>query len=84
MQKANGLNLKMCGASYNSLMSGMVMGYSCHPKTLRNYEKSLAEANKQETKKRILEAVTVRILISVNHYDSLVSLFESITELMQM
>lgn len=84
MQKANSLNLKMCGASYNSLMSGMVMGYSCHPKTLRNYEKSLAEANKQETKKRILEAVTVRILISVNNYNSLVSLFESITELMQM
>ena len=84
MQKANSLNLKMCGASYNSLMSGMVMRYSCHPKTLRNYEKSLAEANKQETKKRILEAVTVRILISVNHYNSLVSLFESITELMQM
>ena len=84
MQKSNGLNLKMCGASYNSLVSGMVMGYSCHPKTLRNYEKSSVEANKQETKKRILEDVTVRILISVNHYNALVSLFESITELMQM
>jgi len=40
MQKANGLTLKMCGASYNSLMSGMVLGYSCHPKTLRNFEKA--------------------------------------------
>ncbi|KAJ7321789.1 hypothetical protein OS493_033897 [Desmophyllum pertusum] len=56
MQKANGLNLKMCGASYNSLMSGMVLGYSCHPKTLQNYERALAEANKKEVKKRIVEA----------------------------
>ena len=30
MQKANGLNLKMCGASYNSLMSGMVLGTVAH------------------------------------------------------
>lgn len=64
MQKANGLNLKMCGASYNSLMSGMVLGYSCHPKTLRNYERALAEANKKEVKKRIVEATAVRTTYS--------------------
>ena len=60
MQKANGLNLKMCGASYSSLMSGMVLGFSCHPKTLRNYEKALAEANRKEVKKKILQATEVR------------------------
>ena len=30
LQKANGLNLKFGGASYNSLMAGQVMGYSVH------------------------------------------------------
>ena len=67
MQKANGLNLKMCGASYNSLMSGMVLGYSCHPKTIRNYEKALADTNKKETRKRIRGATVVRAILSVNH-----------------
>ena len=52
MQKANGLNLKMCGASYNSMMSGMVLGYSCHPKTIYNYEKALADANKKRDKEK--------------------------------
>ena len=51
MQKANGLSLKMCGARYNSMMSGMVLGYSCHPKTIYKYEKALADANKKETEK---------------------------------
>ena len=45
MQKANGLQLKMSGASYSSLMSGMVLGYSCHPHSIVNYEKTLAETN---------------------------------------
>ena len=63
MQKANGLNLKICGASYNSLMSGMVLGYSCHPKTVRNYEKGLVEGNRSETKKRIIKATKARKII---------------------
>ena len=36
----------MCGASYNSMMSGMVLGYSCHPKW-----EALADANKKEKEK---------------------------------
>ena len=66
MQKANGLNLKMCSASYNSLMSGMVLGYSCHPKTIRNYEKALADTNKKETRTRIMGATEVSTNILVN------------------
>ena len=27
------------------------MGYSCHPKTIYNYEKALVDANKKETEK---------------------------------
>lgn len=42
----------MKGASYSSLMSGMVLGFSCHPQTILNYEKTLAEANKREVKKK--------------------------------
>ena len=53
----------MCGASYNSMMSGMVLGYSCHPKTTYNYEKALADANKKETKKKIMEATAVRTIM---------------------
>lgn len=75
MQKANGLNLKMCGASYNSLMSGMVLGYSCHPKTIRNYEKALADANKKETKKKIVEATAVRTIQFLIITMSTISLF---------
>ena len=63
MQKANGLNLQMRGASYNSMMWGMVLGYSCHPKTMYNYEKALADANKKETKKKIMEATAVRTIM---------------------
>ena len=50
--KANGLNLKMKGTSCSSLMSGMALGFSCHPQTILCYEKTLAEANK--TKVRLL------------------------------
>jgi len=51
MQKANGLQLKLSGASYSSLMSGMVLGYSCHPHSITNYEKALATTNKEVRKK---------------------------------
>jgi len=50
----------MKGASYSSLMSGMVLGFSCHPQTILNYEKTLAEANKREVQIQIKEATKVR------------------------
>ena len=53
MQKKNGLNLKMKGARYSSLMSGTVHGFSCHLQTVLNYKKVLAEANKTELQKQI-------------------------------
>ena len=53
MQKANGLQLKFGGASCSSLMSGMVLGYSCHPHTINNYEKSLAKANTSDVRKKV-------------------------------
>ena len=65
IQKANGLNLKMKGASYSSLMSGMVLGFSCHPQTILNYEKTLAEANESEVQKRVKEVIKVRLLTEV-------------------
>ena len=52
MQKGNGLQLKLSGASYSSLMSGMVLGYSCHPHSINNYEKALATTNKEEVRKK--------------------------------
>ena len=51
-EKANGLNLKTKGASYSLLMFEMVLGFSCHPETILNYEKTLAEANKTEVQKQ--------------------------------
>lgn len=65
MQKANGLNLKMSGASYSSLMSGMILGYSCHPQTILNHEKALAEKNREEVPKQITQAVKVRLTVSI-------------------
>ena len=65
MQKANGLNLKMSGASYSSLMSGMILGYSCHPQTILNHEKALAEKNREEVPKQITQAVKVRLAVSI-------------------
>ena len=62
IQKASGFNLKMKGASYRFLMSGMVLGFRCHPQTILNYEKTLAEANKTEVQKQIKEAIKVRLL----------------------
>ena len=53
MQKANGLQLKMSGASYSSVMSEMVLGYSCHPHSIVNYEKTLAKTNMEEIRKKI-------------------------------
>jgi len=50
----------MSGASYSALMSGMILGYSCHPKTVRNHEKALAAANKKDISKKIMEAKAVR------------------------
>ena len=60
MQKAICLNLKMKGASYRSLMSGMVLVFSCHPQAVLNYKKRLAEANKTEVQKQIKDATKVR------------------------
>ena len=60
MQKANGLNSKMKGVSDSSLMSGTVLGFSCHPQTVLNHEKTLAEANKTELQKQIKDATRVR------------------------
>ena len=51
MQKASGLQLKLSGASYSSLMSGMVLGCSCHPHSINNYEKALATTNRRSEKK---------------------------------
>lgn len=59
MQKANGLQLKLSGASYSSLMSGMVLGYSCHPHSINNYEKALATTNKEEVRKKVKIAMKV-------------------------
>lgn len=53
MQKTNGLQLKMSGASYSCLLSGMVLGYSCHPHSIANYEKTLAKTNMEEVRKKI-------------------------------
>lgn len=61
MQKANGLQLKLGGASYSSLMSGMVLGYSCHPHSINNYEKSLAKGNMDEVSNKIHEAIKVNV-----------------------
>lgn len=58
-KKANGLNLKFGGASYNSLMAGQVMGYSVHPNSVRNYQKELANKNQTEIGKVIKEATEV-------------------------
>ena len=60
MQKKISLNLKMKGASYRSLMSGMLLGFSCHPQAVLNYKKRLREANKTEVHKQIKEATKVR------------------------
>lgn len=48
----------MKGASYSSLMSGMVLGFSCHPQAVLNYKKRLTEANKTEVQKQIKEYAT--------------------------
>ena len=53
---------EMKGASYSSLMTGMVLGFSYHPQTILNYEKTLAEANKTEVQKQIKETIKVRLL----------------------
>jgi len=57
-QKANGLQLKLSGASYSSLISGMVLGYNCHPHSITNYEKALATTNK-EVRKKVKIAIKV-------------------------
>ena len=59
MQKANGLQLKLSGASYSSLMSGMVLGYSCHPHSITNHEKALAKTNQEEVRKKVKLAIKV-------------------------
>ena len=61
IQKANSLNRKMKGARYSSLMSGMVLGFSCYPQTILNYDKTSAEANKTKVQKQIKEAIKVRL-----------------------
>lgn len=57
----------MSGASYSALMSGMILGYSCHPKTVKNHEKALAAANQKDISKKIMEAKSVR-KISFNFF----------------
>ena len=59
MQRCNGLMLKLAGAGYSLLMSGMVLGHSVHPNSVLNYKKSLASYNRQEVKNKISEAETV-------------------------
>ena len=59
MQKANGLQLKFSGASYSSLMSGMVLSYSCHSHFITNHEKALAKTNQEEVRKKAKLAVKV-------------------------
>ena len=61
IQKANSLKWKMKGARYSSLMSGMVLGFSCYPQTILNYQKTSAEANKAKVQKQIKEAIKVRL-----------------------
>jgi len=56
-------------ASYSSLMSGMVLGFSCHPQTILNYEKTLTEASKTEVQKQIKEAIRVRLLTCIELND---------------
>ena len=64
MQKANGLQLKFGGASYSSLMSGMVLGYSCHPHTINNCEKYLAKANMSHVRKKVHLAMKVQAVVA--------------------
>ena len=48
----------------SSLMSGLVLGYSCHPHSIINYEKTLAKTNMDEIRKKIhiKKTVTDRVL----------------------
>lgn len=62
MQKANGLQLKLSGASYSSMMSGMVLGYSCHPHSITNHEKGLAKMNQEEVRRKVKLAIKVAVL----------------------
>ena len=62
MQKANGLQLKLSGASYSSLMSGIVLGYSCHHYSITNHEKALAKKI-QEVRKNVKLAMKVTELM---------------------
>ena len=50
----------MKGVSYSSLMSGMLLGFSCHPQAVLNYKKRLIETNKTEVQKQIKDAAKVR------------------------
>lgn len=59
LQKSNGLHLKLSGASYDALMSGMLLGYSCHPNTLVNYSKELANKNKSQVVFAMQHALSV-------------------------
>jgi hypothetical protein len=49
----------MSGVSYDALMSGMLMGYSCHPNTVLGYSKQLCKLNKEEMPKAIKNAQIV-------------------------
>jgi hypothetical protein len=40
-------------------MSGMLMGYSCHPNTVLAYSKELCKVNKEEVPKAIKNAQIV-------------------------
>ncbi|KAJ7376115.1 hypothetical protein OS493_036719 [Desmophyllum pertusum] len=64
LQKANGLNLKFGGASYNSLDGWTSHGFILFTQILwRNYQKELADKNKQDIGKIIKTAIQEKSFI---------------------
>ena len=45
-------------------MSSMVLGYSCHPHTINNYEKTLAKANMSDVRKKVHLAMKVHAVVA--------------------
>ena len=45
-------------------MSGMVLGYSCHPHTINNYEKTLAKGNMSDARKKVHLAMKVQAVVA--------------------
>ena len=59
----------MKGSRYSSLMSGMVLGFSCYRQKILNYKKTFAEANDTKVRKQIKEAIKVRLFTSITLND---------------